>query len=127
MPPGARGSPGRVSSSPVATTATRGLRVTSSCAKSAEASKRDVTRRKPPPALEQNVARSKIETTLANVLTSRGRFFDAHGLATRFDVFLDHDGVRAVRHNAAGKDADRLARGDSATIGAARSALRRPP
>ncbi len=38
MPPGARGSPGRVSSSPVATTATRGLRVTSTSARSPAAS-----------------------------------------------------------------------------------------
>ena len=55
--------------------------------------------------LQQCLAFGEIETCRAHEPAFFGRFEDSHGIAVADGVFLDDDGVGALRHRRAGEDA----------------------
>ena len=111
MPPGLRGSPGRESSSPVAAKAITRL-----------APHFDFAPHRPPPAAPdrarvrhaprrgQHVACAKIEPCGADVACpGRGTSSNVTMSPLAARIFLNDDGVGALRHHAAGEDAHRFA------------------
>ena len=58
---------------------------------------------------QQHVALAKIDAGGADVLSGGGGFLEDDMLAVAFGVFLDHDGIGAVRHHAAGENPQSLA------------------
>ena len=94
MPPGTCGSPGRDSSSPVATKAMRGAcgaPVTSATSPPAiSATSREA---EPLAAGDQHIACLEIEPGRADVAVEFGGLLDDDGAAACFGVFLDDDGI----------------------------------
>ena len=108
---GPMGSPGMTISSPVASTATRGLRVTRSHGTfiaAASPMSRAVSTR---PGLEQRLALLEVEPRGADIAPGRrGAVDDAHDVVFGLGVLLDHDRVGTLRHRRAGEDAHGFAR-----------------
>jgi hypothetical protein len=71
--------------------------------------KREVARAQAMAGREQSFAGPEIESLNSDMPAGSARLLDFDAITVTFGVFLNNDGVRALRHYAAGKDARRFA------------------
>ena len=75
-------------------------------------SERKIAYGEPMPGRKERVAQLEIEPLRADVAAACARLLDLDPIAVAPRVFLDHDGVGALRQHAAGENARRLAGAD---------------
>ena len=79
----------------------------------------DVAAGEPPALAQQHGALGEIDAALAHIAAERGRLVDDDLVAVAAGDLLDHHGVGAGRHHAAGEDARGFAGADRAVEGMA--------